>query len=111
MSIVPPAVPSAAASSATCPAAALSGPQRQELARQALAGHPITSLAHDHRVSRKFVYQQRQRADEALTQAFTPPAADPEQLLFWLPVTKPWLQQLVLGLVLIGRRGMPIPLP
>src|SRR5215831_9409685 len=28
-------------------------------------------------------------------------ADDPDQLLFWLPVTTPWLRQLVLGLTLI----------
>jgi hypothetical protein len=104
MCIVPPPLPSAA--SPNCHASTLSGPQRRHLARQALAGQPITSLARDHQVSRKFVYQQLQRADDALTQAFTPPAAAPEQLLFWLPVTKPWLQQLVLGLVLIGRSSL-----
>jgi hypothetical protein len=30
-----------------------------------------------------------------------PPPAVPPQLLFWLPVTKPWLRQLVLGLTLV----------
>jgi hypothetical protein len=61
----------------------------------------VADLAQEHHVSRKFVYRQLHRAHDALDQAFTPPAADPDQLLFWLPVTKPWLQQFVLGLVLV----------
>jgi hypothetical protein len=106
MPILPDVPPPAPVSPATSPAAALSPQQRQQLARDALAGQPITTLAQQHEVSRKFVYQQRHRADEALQQAFTPPAPDPDQLLFWLPVTKPWLRQLVLGLVLIGRSSL-----
>jgi hypothetical protein len=66
-----------------------------------LAGQPITALADRHQVSRKFVYQQLHQAHGALDQAFAPSPAEPPQLLFWLPVTKPWLRQLVLGLTLI----------
>jgi hypothetical protein len=76
-------------------------PARQQLALDALAGQPITQLAAQHEVSRKFVYQQLQRAHDGLDHAFTPPPDEPEQLLFWLPVTKPWLHQFVLGLLLI----------
>jgi hypothetical protein len=90
----PPADPSAARR--------LPAQTRQHLALEALAGQPIRHLAARHDVSRKFVYQQLHHAHDALDAAFAPPAADPEHLLFWLPVTKPWLQQLVLGLVLIG---------
>ncbi len=85
----------------TPPAQALTPLQRQQLAREALAGQSISGLAHQHQVSRKFVYQQRARADQALSDAFTAQPAD-EQVLFYLPVTKAWLRQLVLGLVLIG---------
>jgi hypothetical protein len=76
--------------------------QRQHLALQALAGtRPIAHLAHDHDVSRKFVYLQAAKAEQALDTAFTPPDPDAERVLFHLPVTKAWLQQLTLGLVLI----------
>ena len=84
------------------PAARLLPPQaRQQLALDALAGQPITALATQQQVSRKFVYQQLQQAHDALDQAFRPPPDGPAHLLFWLPVTKPWLRQLVLGLTLI----------
>jgi hypothetical protein len=83
------------------PAKALSPAQRQHLAIAALAGtQPIRHLAAEHHVSRKFVYQQADKAQLALDYAFDP---DPEdsRILFHLPVTKAWLHQLTLGLVLI----------
>jgi len=58
-------------------------------------------LAQEHEVSRKFLYQQAQTAQDALTRAFDPEPADNE-VLFHLPVSKAWLHQLVLGQVLIG---------
>lgn len=74
---------------------------RQQLARDALDGQPISQLANQHQLSRKFVYQQLHHAHDALEHAFDPKPTDPPQLLFWLPVTKPWLRQLVLGLGLV----------
>ena len=79
----------------------LSTMTRQQLALDALAGQTITTLANQNHVSRKFVYQQLHHAHHAIDQAFHLPATDPPQLLFWLPVTKPWLRQLVLGLSLV----------
>ncbi len=91
--------------SATTPATAktLATPQRQQLALAALAGtQSIRQLAHTHHVSRKFVAQQAHKAQTALDQAFAPrPPRTDERVLFHLPVTKAWLRQLTLGLVLI----------
>ena len=95
MSILPSpttAVPSPATPS---PARRLPPLARQRLALDALAGQPISALAAQGHVSRPFVYCQLRHAHEALDRAFTPAAADPPELLFWLPVTKPWLRQLV----------------
>ena len=83
------------------PARQLPPPLRQQLALDALGGQSITDLADQHHISRKFVYQQLHHAQDALDLAFAPAAPDPPQLLFWLPVTKPWLRQLVLGLTLL----------
>lgn len=80
-------------------AAQIDGQGRLRLALDALAGTPICRLALEHSVSRKFVRQQRDKASEALREAFEPPA-QPDGLLFHLPVTKAWLRQLVLALVL-----------
>jgi len=85
----------------TCPAQALAPAQRQLLAVEALARtQPISHLAAAHQVSRKFVYQQADQAEAALHQAFDPAPVD-DRVLFHLPVTKAWLRQLTLGLVLI----------
>ena len=77
-----------------CPAHALPPAARQQLALDALTGDPITELALDHDVSRKFVYQQAHKAEHALTQAFLPPPPTEDAVLFYLPVTEVWLQRL-----------------
>jgi hypothetical protein len=83
-----------------CPAQQLRPQQRQELALQILAGsQPVAQLARQHQVSRKFLYQQADTARLALEHAFDPPRPD-EEVLFHLPVTRSWLRQLVLALVL-----------
>jgi hypothetical protein len=85
-----------------CPAKALPPSQRLTIGLQALAGtHTITGLANEFEVSRKFVYQQAATAQAALDEAFTASASD-DQVLFHLPVTKAWLRQATLGLILIG---------
>jgi hypothetical protein len=84
-----------------CPAKALPPSRRLQIGLQALAGsEAITNLADQFNVSRKFVYQQKTRAEAALDDAFAP-QRDDDEVLFHLPVTKRWLRQLVLGLVLI----------
>ena len=47
-----------------------------------------------HQVSRRFVYQQKDKAAEALETAFAP-TEDDEGVLFEIPVTKAWLRQVV----------------
>lgn len=84
------------------PAQRLLPAERQDLAIQVLAGaQPVAELAREHEVSRKFLYQQADTARDALTHAFNPEPKD-QDVLFHLPVTKAWLRQLVLGLVLVG---------
>ena len=71
------------------------------MAIQVLAGaQSVSDLARQHEVSRKFLYQQAHTAEEALSEAFAPSSRS-EDVLFYLPVTKAWLRQLVLALVLI----------
>jgi hypothetical protein len=84
-----------------CTAKTLGPGQRLALGVQALAGHQaIAGLADDAGVSRKFVYQQRDRAQAALDDAFAPTCAD-DQVLFELPITKNWLKQAALALTLL----------
>ena len=52
-------------------------------------------------MSRKFVYHQADKGAQALEQAFQSPRSNDEEVLFYLPVTRAWLQQVVLGLLLL----------
>jgi hypothetical protein len=86
----------------SCPAKAMWPQQRQQIAVHALAGtESITQIAQQCQVSRKFVYAQAAIADTALTETFVAPADDAEKVLFYLPVTKNFIRQVALGLVLI----------
>jgi hypothetical protein len=86
-----------------CPAKNLLASQRQQIGLHALAkSQTVTSLADDFDVSRKFVYQQAAIAQTALDEAFTPSTTDDDaRVLFHLPVTKAWLRQVTLALVLV----------
>jgi hypothetical protein len=84
------------------PAKAMMPPRRRQLALEALTDtRAVSRLAREHAVSRKFVYRQAAKAEEALDAAFSPVGCDDEKVLFHLPVTKAWLRQLILGLTLI----------
>src|SRR5437588_12520464 len=98
LSASPAVAPLPAAS--TCLAKLLEPADRQDLAVQALGGTcTITALAAQAGVSRKFVYQQIDLAQQALAEAFAAPAADDDAVLCQLPVTKKWLRQHVLSLL------------
>ncbi len=85
----------------SCPAKQLAPQQRRDLAIQVLAGtETVSELAREHELSRKFLYQQVHTAQQALDSAFAPVLRS-EEVLFYLPVTKSWLRQLVLALVFI----------
>jgi hypothetical protein len=84
------------------PAKAMTPFKRRQLAVEALAEtETVSHLARQHAVSRKFVYRQAAKAEEALDAAFSPADRDDQKVLFHLPVTKAWLRQLILGLTLI----------
>lgn len=90
------------------PAKAMTPPQRRQLALEALAGtETVSRLAGQHAVSRKFVYRQAAKAEEALDGAFSPVEGDDQKVLFQLPVSKAWLRQLILGLTLICHTLIP----
>lgn len=82
--------------------AELLGPeQRIEISLSASAGsETISELARKNNVSRKFVYKQKEIAGNALSEAFSE-SVEEDKVIFTLPVTKKWIRQLVLGLVLI----------
>ncbi len=82
-------------------AASLSPDIRQDIGIQVLSrSEPVSHLAAKHEVSRKFVDQQGDKAQRSLNESFAPTPTD-DEVLFHLPMTKSWLYQLILGLVLI----------
>ena len=89
-----------------CAAQALEADQRRALAVAALASvQPITQLAQEHEVSRKFIYTQMAKAEVALDDCFAKPSAD-DEVLFTLRVTREWMRALILDVILNGHSSM-----
>jgi hypothetical protein len=79
------------------------GGDRHDLAVQALArAATVSDLSARHGVSRKFVYQQANKARHALDDAFLSAATD-DTVLFQVQVTKRWLRQVIVALALMCR--------
>jgi hypothetical protein len=73
---------------------------RQQIAVSALAKKgSISELSRHHDTSRKFIYAQKDKAASALDDAFSGGEKESD-VLFYIPVTKEWLQQVVLLLIL-----------
>ncbi|HYQ90615.1 MAG TPA: hypothetical protein VES89_00710 [Candidatus Competibacteraceae bacterium] len=82
-------------------AANLPTTHRQHLAIQALVPtEPVSRMAARESVSRQFIYCQKRTAEMPLNLAFAPVPAD-SAVLFYLPVTAAWLDQLAVSLVLM----------
>src|SRR5260370_9634343 len=83
---------------------------RKVMAVRALAGaEPISALAARHGVSRPLVYRQMDKARAALDELFSPAQSDngQDKVLFSLPVTKRWLEQVTLALTMVAHASMP----
>ena len=92
-------------SSSPSVAANLSNDARKGLAILSLSkAEPIAHLADREGVSRQFLYRQKQKAVEALDEAF---AARDDDILFNLPATEGWLSQLTLALILVCHSYYP----
>ena len=82
-------------------AADLTPQQRSELAVRVLAGGTlVTTIAEEAGTSRTFLYDLAATARAALAEAFGKREED-EPVLFYLPVTKRWIESLVIALVLL----------
>ena len=82
-------------------AATLPPEHRKKLAIKVLAkNESITHLAAKEKVSRQFLYRQKNHATSAIDSAFSSLEKN-DRVLFYLPVTKSWLKQLILALILI----------
>lgn len=74
---------------------------RKQIGISALSGQePVTSISQEHGTSRKFVYAQKAKISAAIDDAFSGKEEDSDAL-FYIPVTKDWLKQVVLALILI----------
>jgi hypothetical protein len=84
---------------------ALNSINRQEIGIQAIGGNvPISHVADRYGVSRKFVYQQKEKALDGIAQAFNKQSSDQsDKVLFYIPVTKKWLEQAVLASIFTCR--------
>jgi hypothetical protein len=82
----------------------LTSSQRQKIGIKAIRGRtPIAHVAECYGVSRKFVYQQKEKALEGIFKAFERQSPSNDKVLFYIPVTKQWLYQVVLALIFICR--------
>ncbi len=82
-------------------AANLSPTERKAISVQTLAGaFTVTEIAFRNNVSRKLTHKQKNIATQALDEAFAPIPKD-EDVIFYLPITKKWIRQFVLTLILI----------
>jgi len=87
-----------------CTAHSLNLCQRQEIAIKAVgASTPISHIANDYNVSRKFVYEQKDKALNGISTMFEDRSEDDKGVLFNLPITKTWIKQFILALILIAR--------
>ena len=90
----------ATASNTRCRTTKLSNSTRKRVALSAASNKStVTALARQHGVSRTTVRNARDKAVDAVNEAFDSPNND---VLFYLPVTRKWLHSLVLALMLVG---------
>ena len=73
---------------------------RQKIAILALSpDQNISQISRQYNTSRKFIYAQKEKASDALNEVFSGEVGD-SKVLFYIPVTKEWLQQSVMSLIL-----------
>ena len=84
-----------------CVATNMPAHERKGLAILALTKEAqVTRLSEQQGISRQFIYRQKHMAEQTIDQAF---ATNHTQVMFYLPVTPEWIDQLILSLTLICR--------
>lgn len=79
----------------------MDGQHRQMLAVQSLNNkQTIVALAKANQVSRQFVHAQKRKLLQSANKTFSDKIEDDQKPLFLLPVTKEWIEQFILSLVL-----------
>jgi hypothetical protein len=81
-----------------CAAKDLNLEQRKHIALEVISNDKtVTQAANDSNTSRKFIEDQRDKALEGIEQSFK---EQETEVLFYLPITKPWIHQVVLALAM-----------
>ena len=79
----------------------MDGQQRKVLALNAVSSkQTIVSIAQDKKVSRQFIYEQKNKLLQSANETFSDKEPDENKILFFVPVTKEWIEQFVLALIL-----------
>lgn len=60
----------------------------------------ITAIANREGVSRKFLHQQQKKGHQGLEKEFNQ-SKEESDILYWIPVTKKWIFQVILALIFI----------
>ncbi len=82
-------------------AASLNPEQRKQLFLEMQSSTQTkTAIAKRERVSRSFLYKQQKKGNQALEKEFNQPKNESD-ILYWIPVTKNWIFQVILGLIFI----------
>jgi hypothetical protein len=90
-------------SPAMCPAKSMTTDLKKRVALDALSNKKtITRLADENNTNRKFIWQQSGKAQSALETVFKVSHASNDDVIYSLPVTKAWIEQLVLALMFLG---------
>ena len=93
-----------ALSSLTAPGAkSMSSGQKKRVALEAVCGvKTVTRIAQENSTSRQFIRRQAQTLQTVIDKEFTTANERHDDVIFYLPVTKKWIEQLVLALMLVA---------
>lgn len=87
-------------------AKSMSNSDKKSLAIQAMTGEkPVSAIAAAHQVSRQFVSNQKQKIMLAINDIFND-EVDEDKILYKIPVTKNWIKQCIISLVLDCRSSL-----
>lgn len=82
------------------PAQEIPAEKRKQLALRIIRNEkPVSQLANEQQVSRKFLYNQKSKAISGIDRAFENQERD-NKVLFYIPVTKAWMRVFVLAMIL-----------
>lgn len=86
-----------------CSAKSLSPERKKRVALEVISGRKTTTqAAKENNTSRKYIRQQSKNARIAIDKQFNIDQSNNDAVIYYLPVTKMWIMQLVLALMFLG---------